>query len=213
LTVDPLIARLAAANPAPLPLPARARPPRRRRRLTIAVALAAVAIGVPALAFADSIGSLLGISNQGTTVAADDTPFVNDPDLYGAMHQLGLSTMQLLGQREGFSFYAARDPQGQFCFAVDGPATRGIGCRLDDAFPSDQDPLIDLFSTPQHIAGFAADDVADIALLDASGDTIATIPVSGNIYALADPPPGGTEVEALDASGNVIASHNIPQGP
>ena len=194
-----------------------ARPPRVRsaRRVRIAVVLAATVIAVPAVAFADTIGNALGISNQGTTVATSDTPLSSYPELNAAMQQLGLSTMQLLGVRDGISFYAARNPAGHFCFAFaspGGPGT-GVGCRLDNAFPSPQDPLIDMFSTPQRLAGFADDDVAEIALLDADGYTIATVPVSGNIYALTDPPAGGTQVEALDANGNVIASHSIPQKP
>jgi hypothetical protein len=213
LTLDPLTARLAAANPSPLTLPIRTRPARPRRRLGVIAVLAAAAVAVPAVAFADSIGDLLGISNQGTTVPANETPFSSDPKLNEAMQQMGLSTMQLLGQRDGISFYAARNPDGHFCFAIASPDATGVGCRLDNEFPSAQDPLIDMFSTPQQIAGFAADNVAELVLLDANGDPIATVPVTGNIYALADPPSGATEVEALDANGNVITSHAIPETP
>jgi hypothetical protein len=209
LNPDHLIARLAAANPAPLALPPRIRPARPRRRLRIAVVLAAAVVAVPTVAFADTIGGVLGISNQGTTVPAADTPFSSDPDLYAAMQQLRLTTMQLLGERDGISFYAARNPAGHFCFAVSSSLARGVGCRLDDEFPSMQDPLIDMFSSPEQIAGFAADGVADVVLLDSSGDALATIPVSDNIYALTDPPAGGAVVEALDANGDVIASHSI----
>jgi hypothetical protein len=209
-----LIVRLAAANPVPVPLttPIASRS-RSRRRLRLAAVLGAAAVAVPTVAFADSIGGLLGISNQGTTVAASDTPFSSYPELNAAMQQLGLTTMQLLGTEQGISFYAARNPAGHFCFAIAGPGATGLGCRLDNDFPSAQDPLIDMFSTPSHIEGFAADDVSEIVLLDSSGNTLATIPVTGNIYALANPPAGGSEIEALDASGNVITSHSIPQTP
>ena len=216
MTHDSLIIRLTAANPSPLAVstgPDVARPTWTRRRLRVAAVLAVAAVAVPAVAFADSIGGLLGISNQGTTVAASDTPFSSYPQLNAAMQQLGLTTMQLLGTEQGISFYAARNPDGHFCFAVASPAATGIGCRLDNEFPSAQDPLIDIFSTPKQIAGFAADDVADVVLLDSSGNTLATIPVTGNIYALANPPAGGSEIEAVDANGNVITSHSIPQTP
>ena len=216
MTHDSLIVRLAAANPAPLAISTRPETPRptwTRGRLRVAVVLAIGAVAVPTVAFADSIRSLLGISNQGTTVAARDTPFSSYPQLNDAMQQLGLATMQLLGTEQGISFYAARNPDGHFCFAVASSAATGVGCRLDKAFPSPQDPLIDIFSTPKQIAGFAADDVADVVLLDSNGNTLATIPVTGNIYALADPPAGGSEIEALDANGNVITSHSIPQTP
>ena len=129
------------------------------------------------------------------------------------MEQLGLTTMQLLGTEQGISFYAARNPDGHFCFAVASPAATGVGCRLDNEFPSAQDPLIDIFSTPKQIAGFAADDVADVVVPNSSGNTLATIPVSGNIYALANPPAGGSEIEAVDGNGNVITSHSIAQTP
>ena len=169
MTHDSLIIRLTAANPSPLAVstgPDVARPTWTRRRLRVAAVLAVAAVAVPAVAFADSIGGLLGISNQGTTVAASDTPFSSYPQLNAAMQQLGLTTMQLLGTEQGISFYAARNPDGHFCFAVASPAATGIGCRLDNEFPSAQDPLIDIFSTPKQIAGFAADDVADVVLLE-----------------------------------------------
>jgi hypothetical protein len=47
----------------------------------------------------------------------------------------------------------------------------------------------------------------------AEAQPVPSEPVSGNIYALADPHCGGTQVEALDANGNVIATHGIPGGP
>jgi len=211
MTSDPLIARLAAANP--VPAPARFGRPVRRPRARLAVVLAAAAIALPTVAFADDIGSLLGISNQGTTVAASDTPFSSYPRLNEAMQQLGLTTMQLLGDRDGISFYAARNPAGHFCFAIASQVAKGVGCRLDDEFPSTQDPLIDIFSSPAHIAGFAADSVAAVALVDAGGNVLTTIPVTGNIYALVVPPAGGTEVEALDANGEVISSHSLQATP
>jgi hypothetical protein len=181
--------------------------PRRPRARFLALAMALVVV-IPAVAFADTIGGLLGFSNQGTTVAANDTPFTDDPDLYAAMQQMGLTTMQFLGERDGIGFYAARNPEGHFCFAISSPGPRGVGCRLDNVFPSIQDPLID-WSSPGQIEGFAADDVTEIAVLDAGGDTLATIPVSGNIYALTDPPAGAVSIEALGAGGNVIATRSL----
>jgi hypothetical protein len=214
LSHDSLIMRLAAANPAPadLPVPITNRT-RSRRRLCLAAVLAAAAVAVPAVAFADSIEGLLGISNQGTTVVASQTPFSSFPELNAAMQHLGLTTMQLLGTEQGISFYAARNPAGHFCFAIASLGATGVGCRLDNEFPSTQDPLIDIFSTPRQIAGFAADNVAEIGLLGSSGNTLETIPVTGNIYALSSPPAGVSEVEALDANGNVITSHSIPETP
>lgn len=199
---DGLIRRVLAAGP-------RRTPAWRRGRVRVLALTAVAMIAIPAAAFADTIGGLLGISNQGTTVAASDTPFSNDPDLYAAIQHVGLTTMQFLGARDDVSFYAARNPEGHFCFAISSAVAKGVGCRLDNAFPSTQDPLIDMFSSPLQIAGFADDDVSTIAVLDSSGNTLATIPVNGNIYALADPPAGAAEIEALDAGGNVVVEHSI----
>jgi hypothetical protein len=37
--------------------------------------------------------------------------------------------------------------------------------------------------------------------------------VTDNIYALGDPPAGGAGVEALDASGNVLYTHDFGTAP
>ena len=213
MTSDPLIARLAAANPVPAPRTAAASRPVRRPRMRLVALVAAVAIAVPAVAFAGSLGGLLGISNEGTTVAVDDTGLSSASALNEALQQFGLSTLQLLGVRDGISFYAARNPDGHFCFAIDSGVSKGVGCSLLDNFPSPQHPIIDIFSGPAHVAGFAADGVAAIAVVDSSGATLATIPVSDNIYALDNPPAGGIGVEALDAGGNVLYTHQFGTAP
>ena len=65
MTHDSLIIRLTAANPAPLAISRRPDCPRVLpglvARLRVAVVLAVLAVAVPAVAFADSIGGLLGI--------------------------------------------------------------------------------------------------------------------------------------------------------
>jgi hypothetical protein len=115
-----LVARLAAANPVPSG-GANVEPPPLRipaRRIVVALALA-IAIGVPAAAFADQIGSVLGLSNGGTPVARDSLDLSHDTKLEQAMQELGFpSTLQLLGTRNGISFYAARRPDGDYCFAI-----------------------------------------------------------------------------------------------
>ena len=59
---------------------------RHRRRALIALSLAIV-IGVPAAAFADDIGSLLGLSNKGTAVATRTLP--RDSSLIQNMRGIG----------------------------------------------------------------------------------------------------------------------------
>ncbi len=213
MTTDHLLARLAAANPVPAPARVRAAraAPFPRGRVRLAAILLAAAVCVPAVAFADNIGALLGIANQGTTVPVRETPFSGYPKLSAAMHELGLTTMQLLGKRDKISFYAARNPAGHFCFAVASARAIGIGCFLHNEFPSPQQPLIDLFSGPKQISGFASDRVAEVALLDSRGETVATIPPSHNIYALSSPPADATAIEALDASGHVLYRHPFPR--
>ena len=219
---DPVITRLAAANPFPAPTaPTPARTPGRPRRRVLAAALAATAIGVPAAAFANDIGGLLGFSTQGQPFAAGDTPFARVTALNAALHDLGFpSTMELIARREGVSFYAARRSDGTFCFAVDSGGTRqGVGCDNGSpagaAFPSPQRPIIDLsrFSGGRRLVGFAADGVASVALIDASGATIASAPVVDNVYADLSPPAGAAGVTALDANGTVVYRRTFDEAP
>src|SRR5581483_2946521 len=59
-------------------------------------------------------------------------------------------------------------------------------------------PIFDFSRFGGQLAGFAADGVSTVELLDAGGNVIASTPVIGNVYAEADPPAGGAAVEALD---------------
>jgi hypothetical protein len=225
---DPVIARLAAANPFPPAAPPRTAAPRPRvRRRTLIAALAALLVAVPAVALATDVGGLFGFSTGGQPVATADTPFSLDSGLEQAMTDLGFpSTLQLIATRDGISFYAARRADGYFCFAVDadpGAADhKGVGCDLGNpslpgnpGFPSPARPIIDFsrFSNGEHVAGFAADGVASVDLLDAAGNVIASAPVSDNVYAIAGPPAGGAAVEALDAQGTVVYERSFDQAP
>ena len=183
---------------------------RRRRRALLALSLAIV-IGVPAAAFADDIGSLLGFSNQGTAVAT--RTLSRDSSLIQDMRQLGFpSTLELLGTREGISFYAAHKPLG-YCLAVvesakpvgsQRPAS-DVGCENgSDSFPSARNP-VSVFPVGRRFAGFAADGVASVALVDTSGRTLASANVSQNLFVGGAMPIGPVTVVALDAQGDVLA--------
>jgi hypothetical protein len=219
---DPVIARLAAANPVPAAMPFAAAPARRpahRRRLA-ALALASAAIAAPAAAFADEIGSLLGFSTRGTPVATSDTPFARLSSFTEAFQELGVpSTLQLLATREGISFYVARRSDGKYCFAVASAGRRGAGCDLGSpagaVFPSPQRPIFDFsrFSQGERLVGFAADGVASVALIDASGAVVDSAPVIDNVYADASPPPGAAGIEALDARGTVVYRRGFDELP
>jgi hypothetical protein len=228
MSTDPVIARLAVANPFPAvgtpALPPRAFRPRRR---ALAAMLATAVVGLPAVAFAGDIGSLLGFSTPGQPVATSDTPFSTISGLNQAMSELGFpSTLHLIASREGISFYAARRVDGHVCVAIDAaPGAddhKGVGCDLGDpslpgapAFPSPERPIIDFsrFSGGTRLMGFAADGVATVALLDAAGNVIDSAPVVDNVYVDAHPPAGGAATEALDSHGAVIVKRSFNQAP
>lgn len=228
MTTDLVIARLAAANPFPSPamcaIESRASGPRRR---TVVATLAAAVVAVPAAAFAGDIAGLWDVSTHGTPVATNETPFSRASALNEAMAELDFpSSLQLIATRDGIRFYAARRADGHFCFAFDAapgaPAHKGVGCDLgtpsapgSPAFPSPERPIIDFsrFSGGAHLAGFAADGVTTVNLLDAAGNVIASAPVSDNVYAVAAPPAGGAAVEALDSHGSVVYERSFDQAP
>jgi len=183
---------------------------RHRRRALLALSLAVV-IGVPAAAFADDIGGLLGLSNKGTAVST--RTLSKDSSLVRDMRELGFpSTLELLGTREGIRFYAAQKPLG-YCLAVveaakpEGSQRRAsdVGCENGgDAFPSARNP-VSVFPVGGRFAGFAADGVASVALVDGSGRTVASANVSQNLFVGGAMPMGDVTVVALDAQGDVLA--------
>ncbi len=163
------------------------------------------------MAFADDIGNLVGLSNEGTPVAA--STLSKDTSLARAMQEFGFpSTLQLLGTRDGISFYALQKPGGQFCFAVtDASIPTGVqraasdaGC--DGAFPSPEDP-VSVSWVGGRFAGFAADGVASVAVVDGSGATLATADVRDNLFVGGSATPTGEiTVVSLDANGNVLST-------
>ena len=214
---DQLIARLAAANPVPTGTPVRGRQPLRfPRRIALAGAIAAAAIALPAVAFADEISALFGFSNDGTPVPTSTSPFTQDSTLSQAMQELDFpSRLQFLTERDGVRFYAARRADGTFCFAVELDGRKAVGCSVTPAFPSPARPIVDFsrFSKGERIVGFAADGVSSIALIDASGATIATAPVIENVYAASNAEPGAVGVKALDAQGAVVYARLFHEAP
>jgi hypothetical protein len=212
-----VIARLAAANPVPtgeslhLPDPIRVRP----RRAAIAVALAA-AVAVPATAFAGKLGDLLGISKGGTPVSVSSV-LPGETKLDDAMQELRVSgTMQSLGALNGVAFYATRNADGNFCFAmvrVDGQFGKGFGCDLNaDGFPSAKVQAL-TFPALTRLQGVAADGVATVQALDANGNVLDSTPVVNNLFASTTDVPAGAAaaIRTLDADGNVIATQQLPK--
>jgi hypothetical protein len=211
------IERLAVANPVPTGEPLH--PPEtihvRPRRLAIAVALAA-AIAIPATAFAGKLSDLLGISNGGTPVSVG-TVLPGDTKLDDAIQELKVGgTMQSLGTLNGVAFYAMRNADGNFCFAmlrVDGQIGKGFGCDLNaNNFPS-ADVQALTFPDPTRLQGLAADGVATVQAIDANGDVLDSTPVENNLFVSTTDLPAGAAaaIRTLDADGNVIATQQLPE--
>jgi hypothetical protein len=214
---DDVIARLAAANPVPtgeplhLPEAIHVRP----LRIVITGAVAA-AIAVPVTAFAGKLGDLLGISNGGTTVSSS-TVLPGETKLDAAMRELKVGgTMQSLGVLNGVAFYATRNTDGNFCFAmvrVDGQFGKGFGCDLNaDNFPSANVQAL-TFPDLTRLQGVAADGVATVQALDANGKVLDSTPVENNLFAsTADLPAGAAAaIRTLDPAGNVTATRQLPK--
>jgi hypothetical protein len=164
----------------------------RPRRVAITVALAA-AVAIPATAFAGKLGDLLGISNGGMPVPSSSV-LPADTKLDAAMQELKLGgTMQSLGTLNGVAFYATRNADGNFCFAmvrVDGQFGKGLGCDLNaDNFPSANVQAL-TFPTLIRLQGVAADGVATVQAIDANGDVLDSTPVEKPASRLDDGHPG-----------------------
>jgi hypothetical protein len=232
---DPLLARLATANPVPEPAAAPGAPtlPARqpmawtpRRRSLIALAAGAV-VAVPAVAFAGDIGSLLGLSNAGTTVASDSLPARQDAVLSEGMDSLSWPAQsQLLGTRDGISVYVSKKDDGSLCVEL-GPASVGgpgtmIGCLPPDLaarsviFGVPMTDGTDRPGTPRIVhefAGVAVDGIAHVDLIAADGTTLASAPVVDNVYAADPPTEPVAAVVAYDAAGNAVYRTTLGRSP
>jgi len=208
-----VIARLAAANPLPTGAPPRHPEPLvvPTHRIVVAVALIVV-VSLPAVAFAGKLGDLLGLANQGTPAAMSSLDLSKDTGLNEAMQQLAFpSAMHLLGNKNGVSFYAARRADGDYCFAIESKVAKGVGCDLNGTFPSPARPVM-VFPPLIQFAGFAADGVATVTGIDASGNTVISAPLSQNLFAstVPGPFPSVVAIEALDTHGNVLTTEYLP---
>lgn len=206
-----VLRRLAAANPVPTGAPLHEPAPLPAGRIAVALALAA-AVAVPTVAFAGRLGDLLGLSNQGTPVATGSLPLSQDTKLSEAMGSLGFpSTLRLLGSENGVEFYAARTPDGRYCFAIEKDGVRGgVGCDLAGTFPSRAAPVW-IFPPYDGFNGYAADGVATVDGLDASGQVVVSARVNGNLFAAPTGDYRGvTTVEAFDQQGMQLWTQQLP---
>jgi hypothetical protein len=210
-----VIQRLAAANPVPTEAPERVPASRRLTRRSAIVVAFVIAVAVPALALAGELGGLLGITNEGTSVPTSSV-LPGDSRLDEALQSMNVGeTMQSLGTVNGVTFYATRNAAGVFCLAVDRTTNgfgKGVLCDLnDDHFPS---PDVKALSFPRSLLGVAADDVATVALVDATGNVVDSAPVVNNLFASnkapGQPPLDAAYLETLDDHGNVLTKQKLP---
>ena len=205
-----VIAWLAAANPVPGPAPIHQ--PLRVRRLAVAAVVMA-AIAVPAVAFGSRLAGVLGISNEGSTVPATSVlPGQSQLDQALQDMQVG-STMQYLGALDGVKFYAQRNADGKFCFAIDHYTEqyeKGVLCDLNaDNFPSAD---VQAITFPRGLQGIAADGVATVELLDANGNVLDSTPVTNNLFVSEKRFEEGQAayLVTLNAAGNVLSKQALP---
>jgi hypothetical protein len=251
MTDDPVLARLAAANPVPTgaPLPDTTLLRGRTRRVAVALAVCAV-MALPAATFATQIARQFGFSNEGVATRPPPCCLWSARAFRAAMERgvdetVGPAAgMRRLGTLNGFHFFAAPysgdphyptpnsgkfRPGNQFCYGVASYATaNGVasfataanGC-VARGFPSARKPVVVADPGNGTFVGFAADGIASVKLLDASGATLARATVHRNIFAadyrrfrgwvvlqlMAAGPQAllHLTVESLDAAGDVIA--------
>jgi hypothetical protein len=202
VTTD-VLARLARANPVPFDAPTRPAPAGRAARRPLLVLAAVAAIAVPTAAFGSGIGGLLGLGDRGTTLPTSSVP--EAPGMTGLDWP---TTSQLLGTRDGVSFYASKRADGGFCLAVDvdhNGSGSMLACLPPDLVANRPILGVPVFASDARLAGVAADGVARVALLAADGSEIASAPVVDNLYVDNDLPHVlPASIAAYDAAGNVL---------
>jgi hypothetical protein len=198
---------------------ARARPRHRRRSRWLIVA-AAAGVAVLAAVSALAAGPQFSALFDGTPVPVEqlqpaDRFVLSSSDARGPR-------VELLARRDGRAFYIIKRQNGGPCYAsgaVGQPLRLGVtmcpraGASL--AFPSSRQPILDQSSYAASattsdqrllsLAGFAADPVKRIAVIDDQGVTAYSVPVIDNVYVASDLPtvPVG-ELVAFDASGHEL---------
>jgi hypothetical protein len=131
----------------------------------------------------------------------------------------GGGRLSLLTSENGRNYYRIDDTSRGTCYGsgpAGVPAELGIEtCALSPPFPSAKRPVLD-FSVVEpvvggnlarivRVEGVAADGVKSVAWFDASGTTIARVPVAKNVYSLTKPPTDAIAgFSAFDASGAVV---------
>lgn len=141
-------------------------------------------------------------------LSADGRPVEATAREESELQAVGATGAELLGARDGRTFYRLARPDGTVCYSVNATEIRdhlgGVACPPVGGFPSPEAPVLDLsvFESTSHTSrsvtlvraqGFAADGVAQVALLGPGGTTTRRVRVTGNVYAL-DVPLGASVV-------------------
>ncbi len=183
---------------------------------------------VPAVLFADRLGPILGLSNSGNPVSIEVFPTYQ----VSALKEIGFPAgeVRLLAERSGIGFYAAKNTAGKYCFAIGfgsstTPRLDALACQggVIGSFPSASDPVADFSgvraaaegsTSVVTLAGFAADDVARVAVLGRNGKTIASTQVESNVYAAGDlPQTEASAIVAYDQAKNVVFRRHLGPPP
>lgn len=202
----------------------------RSGRIAVAGAVvASVVVAAPALALREQIVDLFRFSNGGETPKAEDLSQLQRlPLLRG-----GNVEPRLLAERDGIRFFVGPPPADGSCHGlalVTDRRTFGLlrcsaqNGRTENAapvFPSARLPIAD-FSSPEpresadgrgvslsFVAGFAADGVASVSLVDEDGTIKATIPVHDNVYATREPAGRYTAIVARAGDGRVLYRRDL----
>jgi hypothetical protein len=202
------------------------------RRPVMAVAALAIAAVIAGSALAISTGTFGLFGGSRVT----DTQFSSNGQ-YNLSNMGGgtpiTHTVFLIGTRAGVSFYRVHRADGTNCWAAGNagatPDVTSAACPPDGqsfAFPSAKQPVLDFSefvatgtpanradSVPARLAGLAADAVASVALVDASGRVVDRTPVVGNIYATTDlSKKHASQLVAFDAQGHQIYRQCLDRG-
>ena len=174
---------------------------------------------------ASSPSRITTMSNGGEPVAALSARQTQQMDISGVA-----GNVRLLGARAGTSFYTARSGHGGPCFLTSRsqghePEFAVVACTGPEApaLPSADLPIVDFSALKKAPAerlpslgwlnGFAADGVAEVGVVDESGDVHVT-PVVRNVYA-ADGVTGERvrAIIAFDGAGRELYRKSLAVGP
>jgi hypothetical protein len=169
-----------------------------------------------------AVVALAATSAQGTTDRSRLSSLTNggrEPALVGAAMRAELrragatATGRIVARRDGKTFMEFHRAGDGNCYGIEKRRAARFSFTCWPDFPSPAHPILDqsVFGAstgdPIHLIeaqGFAADGVAAIAVEDATGTTLARIPVVANAYSLRGPSNAAVRLVALDVDGRVL---------